>query len=91
MQSQLTPRAWHGARGWAYAKLLAHNGRKALALRLYLIALFRGCYRPRLAAIIFLQIFLAAKNYRALADATIGWLRLGLRPKSLSNKFPEPA
>jgi hypothetical protein len=91
MKPQLTPRAWHGARGWAYAKLLAHNGRKALALRLYLIALFRGCYSPRLAVIIFLQIFLAAKNYRALADTAITWLRLGLRPKSLSNKFPEPA
>lgn len=91
MQPRLTDRAWHGARGWAYAKLLAHNGQKFRALWLYLTAVFRGCYRPRLAVVIFLQIFLAAKNYRALADAGIGWLGLGLRPKSLSNKFPEPA
>lgn len=89
MQPQLTPRAWYGARGWAYAKLLAHNGHRIQALWLYLNALARGCYRPSLAAIIFLQIFLAAKNYRALADAGIGWLRPG--PKSLSNKSPEPA
>lgn len=91
MRPQLTDRAWHGARGWAYAKLLAHNGHKLRALRLYLNAVLRACYRPRLAAVIFLQIFLAARSYRALADAGIDWLRLGLRPKSLSGKFPEPA
>jgi glycosyltransferase involved in cell wall biosynthesis len=91
MQPQLTARAWHGARGWAYAKLLAHNGQKFRALWLYLNAVLRGCYRPRLAAVVFLQIFLASKNYRALADAGIGWLGLGPKPKSLSNKFPEPA
>jgi glycosyltransferase involved in cell wall biosynthesis len=91
MQPKLTGRAWHGARGWAYAKLLAHNGQKSRAMWLYLTSVFRGCYPPRLAVVIFLQIFLAAKNYRALADAGIGWLGLGLRPKSLSNKFPEPA
>ena len=91
MRPHLTDRAWHGARGWAYAKLLAHNGHKAHAAWLYLRAVLRGCYRPRLAAVIFLQIFLAAKNYRALADAGIGWLGLGARPKALSNKFPEPA
>ena len=91
MQPHLTARAWHGARGWAYAKLMAHNGHRFRALGLYLSAVFRGCYRPSLAAVIFLQIFLAAKNYRALADAGIGWLGLGLRPKSLSNNSPEPA
>ena len=91
MHPRLSDRAWHGARGWAYAKLLAHNGRKLQALWLYLNAVLRGCYRPRLAAVIFLQIFLAAKNYRALADASISWLGLGPRPRSLSNKFPEPA
>ena len=91
MRPRLSDRAWHGARGWAYAKLLAHNGRKVHALWLYLNAVIRGCYGFRLAPVIFLQIFLAAKNYRALADAGIGWLGLGLRPKSLSNKSPEPA
>ena len=95
MAPYLSPRAWHGARGWAYAKLLAHNGRKLLALRLYLTALLRGCYRPQLAAVIPLQIFLTARNYRALADAGIGWFHMGLREsglrKSLSSKFPEPA
>ena len=79
MQPLLSRRAWHGARGWAYAKMLARSGRKLEALRLYLTALRHRCYRPRLAAVIFLQIFLGARNYRALADIGIGWLRMGLR------------
>ena len=91
MQPRLSDRAWHGARGWAYAKLLAHNGRRVRALWLYLNAVFRGCYNIRLAPVIFLQIFLATRSYRALADVGIGWLHMGLKPKSLSNKFPEPA
>lgn len=79
MESLLSRRAWHGARGWAHAKMLAHNGHRLKALRLYLTALCLGCYRLRLAAVIFLQIFLNAKNYRALADAGIGWFHMGLR------------
>jgi hypothetical protein len=43
-----------------------------------------------LSAIIFLQIFLNAKNYRAVANAAIGWLRMGSREsaarKHASNK-----
>ena len=58
-------RAWHGARGWAYAKMLARNGRKLEALRLYLTALRHRCYRPRLAAVIFLQIFWCEELPRA--------------------------
>ena len=53
MQPHLTTHAWHGGRGWPYAKLLAHNGHKIEALRLYLTAVLHGCYRPRLSAIIF--------------------------------------
>ena len=70
--------------------MLAHNGRKTEALRLYLSALLHGCYRPRLSVIIFLQIFLNSRNYRALANTGIGWLRMGLRDsagrKRSSNK-----
>jgi glycosyltransferase involved in cell wall biosynthesis len=71
-------RAYHGARGWAYAKLVAHD-RKLAALGLYFNAVLRGCYRPSLAVIIFLQIFLGRSGYRALADRAISWLRIGLR------------
>ena len=70
--------------------MLAHNGRKLEALRFYLAAVAHGCYRPRLSVIIFLQIFLNAKNYRAVANAAIGWLRMGPRGSSalkhISNK-----
>ena len=33
MKSDLTHKAWLGARGWAYAKLMAREGRKMAALR----------------------------------------------------------
>lgn len=94
MQPRLTLRAWHGARGWAYAKMLARDGRKATALALYLTALRHRCYRPRLALVVFLQIFLDAKKYRALADAGIRWLHMGLRepaPRETTAKSIEAA
>lgn len=73
-------RAWHGGRGWAYAKLIARQ-RPLLALALYLNAVLRGCYRPSLAVVIFLQIFLGRAGYRRLADNAIAWLKVGLREK----------
>ncbi len=78
LKPDIPARAWHGARGWAYAKLIV-RGHPLAALGLYLNALLRGCYRPRLALAIFLQIFLGPMLYRRLADAGIAWLRLGLR------------
>jgi len=72
--------AWHGARGWAYAKLIVRQHPLA-ALGLYLSAVLRGCYGARLAVAIFLQIFLGPAAYRRLADLGIGWLRLGLRER----------
>jgi glycosyltransferase involved in cell wall biosynthesis len=74
----MTKRAWRGGRGWAYAKMLAREGHKFQALKLYLAALVSGCYAPRLAAVVFLQIFLNAARYRRLADTLIGWLHPGL-------------
>jgi glycosyltransferase involved in cell wall biosynthesis len=82
MEPALTRKAWRGARGWAYAKMVARDGRKRAALRLYLSAVLHGCYRPRLAAIIFLQIFLSAPAYRALADGAIAWLKMGVPQKN---------
>jgi len=85
MKPHLTASAWHGGHGWPYAKMLAHNGRKMEALRLYLAALLHGCYRPRLSVIVFLQVFLNAGSYRAIADVAIGWLR-----KAPANAHPKP-
>ena len=81
VRSEISARAWHGARGWAYAKLIVGQ-RPLAALGLYLNAAVRGCYRPRLAATVFLQIFLGPATYRKLADAGIAWLRLGLRERA---------
>jgi glycosyltransferase involved in cell wall biosynthesis len=88
MRPYLTASAWRGGRGWPYAKMLARNGHKLEALRLYLTAVVHGCYRPRLGAIIFLQIFLNSKSYRAIANAGIGWFRLGLRESSARKHAP---
>ena len=75
---QLSRQAYLGGRGWAVAKGVAlSNPFRALAY--YLSALFAGCYGPALAGIVFLQIFLPDRLYRALADGAIGWLRAGLR------------
>ncbi|HEV2561692.1 MAG TPA: glycosyltransferase [Rhizomicrobium sp.] len=67
-------RAYHGYRGWVVAKGLVTTDPFG-ALKLYLNALFRGCYVPRMAAVIFLQIFLPDSLYRGLADRIIGWMR----------------
>ena len=78
MRPHISPRAYHGGRGWAFAKLQAPSHPLA-AFMLYLNAVFRGCYRPSLAGIVFLQIFLGRAGYRRLADGAIAWLRAGLR------------
>jgi glycosyltransferase involved in cell wall biosynthesis len=65
--------AYRGGRGWLIAKGLAPNDAFG-ALRLYLAAVLEGCYRPRLAAIVFLQIFLSDRLYRRLADKVIALL-----------------
>lgn len=66
-------RAYHGGRGWAIAKGVAVD-KPWRALRYYLTAVGRGCYAPRLALIVFLQIFLSDTLYRRLADRAIPYL-----------------
>ncbi len=78
MRPLISSRAYHGGRGWAYAKLIAPR-RPVAALALYLNAMLRGCYHPSLAAVIFLQIFLGRSTYRRLADQAISRLHAGLR------------
>jgi glycosyltransferase involved in cell wall biosynthesis len=79
MKSRIPARAYYGCRGWAVAKHVAMTDRLG-ALRLYLAALLRGCYRPGLAGIIFLQIFLSDSAYRQVADNAIARFGAGLRP-----------
>ena len=78
LRPRIPAKAYFGCLGWAYAKHVAMTDRFA-ALRLYLAALVRGCYRPSLAGIVFLQIFLSDRAYRALADTAIARLGAGLR------------
>lgn len=73
LRPRIPPAAYYGCRGWTIAKGIALNDR-GRALRLYLTAVMHGCYRPRLATIVFLQIFLSDAQYRSIADWAIGWL-----------------
>jgi len=74
MKPRIPEKAYHGGRGWVIAKGVADHHRSK-ALRLYLTALRHGCYRPRLAFVIFLQIFTPDHVYRALADSIIALFR----------------
>jgi hypothetical protein len=78
MRPLIPTRAYYGCRGWTIAKGVAPS-RKWKALGMYLTAVLHRCYRPRLAAIVFLQIFLPDGLYRRVADTAIGWLKR-LRP-----------
>lgn len=66
----IPPRALHGGRGWMVAKAVARTDRIA-ALGLYVAAVSRGCYRPRLALAVFLQIFASDNLYRSISDYCI--------------------
>ncbi|MDE2183224.1 MAG: glycosyltransferase family 2 protein [Alphaproteobacteria bacterium] len=78
LRPSIPARAYFGCRGWSYAKFVATRSRPE-ALKLYLTALGHRCYRPSLAVIIFLQIFLSDDAYRRLADGAISHLGAGLR------------
>ncbi|HEY5047798.1 MAG TPA: glycosyltransferase family 2 protein [Rhizomicrobium sp.] len=67
-------RAYHGARGWMVAKGVAQS-HPFLAWKLWFAATRRGCYRPRLAVVVLLQIFVPDRMYRKLADFLIGACR----------------
>jgi len=78
LRSQIPARAYYGCLGWAYAKHVAITDKRR-ALALYMSALAHGAYRPSLASIIFLQIFLSDRLYRAVADGAIAWLKAGMQ------------
>jgi hypothetical protein len=74
LRGEIPERAYYGCLGWPYARHLAQSN-KLKALTAYLTALFKGCYAPRLAMIIALQILLPRGLYRLIAD--IGVRRFG--------------
>lgn len=75
IRDDIPARAYYGCMGWAYAKHVAVK-EPFRALGYYLTALEHNCYSPKLAAIIFLQIFLPDRMYRRLADLAVAWLSL---------------
>jgi glycosyltransferase involved in cell wall biosynthesis len=81
LKPSIPHKAYLGCRGWIIAKGIAPSD-KWKALKLYLTAVFNGCYSPGLAIIIFLQIFLPDNAYRNVADTSIAWFKAGLQPKS---------
>lgn len=70
LRPNIPRRAYYGARGWMIAKGVAQTN-PLRALLYYLAALTRGCYRPRLALAIFLQIFAPDAFYRKFSDRLI--------------------
>lgn len=70
LRPQIPARAWYGGRGWMIAKGVAQT-KPLRALCYYLAAVFLGCYRPRLAVAVFLQIFAPDTLYRKFSDRMI--------------------
>ena len=70
MRPKIPAKAYYGAQGWMIAKGVAQTS-KLKALKLYLNAVAHGCYRPKMAATIFLQIFFPDWLYRRVADGAI--------------------
>ena len=70
LRPHIPERAYRGYFGWHIAKVVRHSDASA-ALRLYLAAVLRGAYSPRLAMTVFLQIFLPHTAYRKVADRWI--------------------
>jgi glycosyltransferase involved in cell wall biosynthesis len=82
----VSTRAWYGYRGWHVSRALARQrGGKRTALGYFAAALVRRCYSPALAARIALQIMLAGRRYRALADLNL-WLSPSSRRRRISAK-----
>ncbi len=81
LRPHIPAKAYHGYRGWPYAKFVATQ-KRGEAFRLWLNATLRGCYRPSFAAIVFLQIFLSDGFYRRVADGAIKWLGAGWQRKA---------
>jgi len=71
MQDQIPRKAYLGDMGWFVAKALAREGKRGTALRHYATAVLSGCYPPKVAAAIFLQVALSDATYRRTADTYV--------------------
>jgi glycosyltransferase involved in cell wall biosynthesis len=71
LRPHIPEKAYHGYRGWHLAKSVLQD-HPLVACGLFAQAVLRGCYSPRLALVIFLQIVLSNRQYRRLTDF---WIR----------------
>jgi hypothetical protein len=88
LRPRIPARAYYGGRGWMIAKGVA-NANASRALWYYLVALIHGCYRPRLAIAVLLQIFTSDSLYRKFSDRVIA--RFGDRVWSRGDRVARPA
>jgi glycosyltransferase involved in cell wall biosynthesis len=75
--STISKRARRADFGWHIAKAMRSNGMFFKPLLLCLYAISTGCYKPRLAVSVFLQVLLTKKAYRAFADLLV---KKGINP-----------
>lgn len=77
IKPMLTGKSYWAELGWPVAKGFAQNGHRFKALSLYFKALIRGCYRPKMAIVIFLQVALSKNSYRKMSDILA---KFGVKP-----------
>lgn len=68
IRAVIPEKAYHADRGWFLAKAYARSGSRWRATWLCLTSVLRGCYPPRLAAAVTLQVLLSPRAYRWLSD-----------------------
>lgn len=73
----LTNKAYWAELGWPVARAFSQHGKRIKALNLYSQALIRGCYRPKMAIVIFLQVLLSKGAYRKMSDVLA---KFGIKP-----------
>ena len=73
----ITDKAYYGEQGWRIAKQYSQTGNVWLAIKLYIKALRKCCYKPKLAIVVILQIIMSPHTYRKFADYLA---RIGVQP-----------
>lgn len=73
----ITRKAYWADKGWPVAKGYASQGHKFRALALYFNALIRGCYHPKVALVVFLQVMFSKQAYRKFSDLLV---KFGVKP-----------
>ncbi len=73
----ITPKAYLGCAGWSVARGYARSGKWARALGLLARAILSGCYRPKMAVVVFLQVLLPMGAYRTFSDFVA---KFGIKP-----------